>query len=38
VCPAAVGRCTQACDHVAAVCLVTERCVDDATVGAHCGP
>jgi hypothetical protein len=38
VCPAAIGRCTQACDHVASVCLVTERCVDDATVGAHCGP
>lgn len=38
VCPDAIRECTQACDHVSAVCLVTERCVDDATVGPYCTP
>lgn len=38
VCPDAIRECTQACNGTSPVCVVTERCVDDATVGAYCSP
>lgn len=38
VCPASVGSCVQACDEIARVCLLTERCATGDVVGPFCSP
>lgn len=38
VCPASLGLCTQACGTGLDVCRLVEVCIEDALVGAYCGP
>jgi len=38
VCPSLVSFCAQACASTLNVCQLVELCIEDAEVGAYCGP